>query len=156
MARSTMLKAGESAPEFDLLNQQGVAVSLSSLRRQGPVVVYFYPKDDTPGCTVEACAFRDVSQSLIEAGASVVGISSDDVESHARFAEKYALPFSLLSDPSGVVAKSYGVHKALGVLPGRATFVIDREGVVRKSFASRLLARRHVSQALEGVQKLAG
>jgi peroxiredoxin Q/BCP len=155
MARSTILSVGERAPDFELADQSGAVVSLASMRERGPVVVYFYPRDNTPGCTVEACAFRDVSRALMDAGASVVGISGDDVESHARFADKHALPFALLSDPNGGVAKSYGVRKTLGLLPGRATFVIDRDGIVRESFSSQLEARRHVSVALDAVRLLA-
>jgi thioredoxin-dependent peroxiredoxin len=155
MATSTILKVGERAPEFELADQRGAVVSLASMRERGPVVVYFYPRDNTPVCTAEACAFRDVSRTLIDAGASVVGISRDDVDSHARFAEEHALPFALLSDPHGGVAKSYGVRKTLGLFPGRATFVIDRDGIVRERFSSQLEARRHVNVALEAVRQLA-
>src|SRR5690606_34936307 len=100
------------------------------------VVLYFYPKDDTPGCTVEACSFRDAYAVFSDAGAEVVGISSDSVGAHKAFADKHRLPFRLLADHGGHVRASYGVKKTLGLIDGRVTFIIDRGGVVRHVFSS--------------------
>lgn len=115
-------------------------MSLAEYRGR-PVVVYFYPKDDTPGCTAEACAFRDQYQDFTQAGAEVIGISSDGPESHAHFAGKHRLPFVLLSDQGGAVRKAYGVSAMLGLLPGRVTFVLDKSGTIRHMFSSQLRAR---------------
>ncbi len=147
-------KPGDSAPDFALSDQRGETVRLSALRGR-PVVLFFYPKDDSPGCTAEACGFRDRYASFVEAGAEVLGISSDSVASHARFAAKHALPYRLLSDPDGEVQQLYGVQKSLGILPGRVTFMIDAEGVIQRRFASQLFPQRHVKAALELVEALA-
>lgn len=150
------LRVGDRAPDFSLPNEQGELVSLERLRTQGPVVVYFYPRDDTPGCTVEACAFRDSYEDFVEAGATVVGISADGEGSHRAFKEKYGLPFVLLTDADGRVAAAYGVKKTLGILPGRVSFVIDRDGVIQSVFDSQLRVRKHVTSALDVVRRLAG
>lgn len=142
------VEAGAEAPDFELADASGRKVKLSSFRGRKAVVLYFYPKDDTPGCTKEACSFRDHYEDFVEAGAEVLGVSSDDGASHERFTKKYALPFTLLSDPGGAVRKRYGVPATLGLLPGRVTFVIDREGVVRHVFNSQLAATKHVDEAL--------
>jgi peroxiredoxin Q/BCP len=126
------------------------------LLARGPVVLFFYPKDDTPGCTVEACAFRDSHDEFAQAGASVVGISSDSVESHDRFASKFRLPMTLLSDEGEKVRALYGVKSNLGFIPGRATFVIDREGVVRHVLVSQLRFEAHSREALSIVKSLPG
>ena len=141
------VKVGERAPEFALPDANGKEVSLASFRGR-PVVLYFYPKDDTPGCTKEACTFRDQYQDFQDAGAEVLGVSSDSSESHRKFAERHRLPFTLLADRGGKVRKSYGVPATLGLLPGRVTFVIDGQGVVRHVFNSQLDATRHVKEAL--------
>ena len=141
------VKVGERAPEFALPDANGKEVSLASFRGR-PVVLYFYPKDDTPGCTKEACTFRDQYQDFQDAGAEVLGVSSDSSESHRKFAERHRLPFMLLADRGGKVRKSYGVPATLGLLPGRVTFVIDGQGVVRHVFNSQLDATRHVKEAL--------
>src|SRR6476659_5205996 len=130
------LKVGDRVPSFTLPDQDGKAVSLEELLTSGCLVLYFYPKDDTPGCTVEACSFRDQHQDLLEAGACVVGVSSDDVDSHRRFATKYGIPFRLLADKGGKLRKQFGVPKTLGLLDGRVTYVIDRQGVIRHIFNS--------------------
>lgn len=146
---------GDEAPEFRLPDDAGQEVSLSELRAKGPVVVYFYPQDDTPGCTVEACSFRDSYEDFIGAGATVVGISADGGGSHRAFRDKHGLPFVLLTDEDRSVAAAYGVKKTLGLLPGRATFVVDRDGVVQSAFSSQLRVRHHVEQALDVVRRLA-
>jgi len=148
------LKVGDQAPDFTLPTSGGKEVRLSDLYGKKTVVVFFYPKDDTPGCTVEACSFRDSYDAFAEAGAEVVGISSDTVDSHDRFASKHGLPMTLLSDRDGKVRQLFGVKSTLGILPGRATFVIDRLGVVRHVFVSQLRAGAHVGEALTVVKGL--
>ena len=148
------IKVGDAAPEFDLTDAAGKRVRLSDFRGKRNVVLYFYPKDDTPGCTKEACSFRDSYQSFTDAGAEVIGVSSDDGASHQKFAEKFHLPFTLVSDTGGSVRKRYGVPATLGLLPGRVTFVIDRDGIVRHVFNSQLQATKHVDEALSVIKKL--
>lgn len=142
------LTPGMTAPDFELPDQQGGTVRLSQFRGKNAAVVYFYPKDDTTGCTAEACAFRDESPHFEAAGAVILGVSDDSSESHSRFASKYNLPFTLLSDKGGKVRKLYGVKKTLGIIPGRVTFVIDREGVIRRVFSSQVDFAGHVREAL--------
>jgi peroxiredoxin Q/BCP len=149
-----MLHSGERAPDFELASGAGDKIKLSDFAGKKCVVLYFYPKDDTPGCTVEACSFRDAYDVFAEAGAEVIGVSSDSVSSHERFAKKHNLPMTLLSDADGSVRAKYGVKSTLGLFPGRVTFVIDKEGVVRHSFSSQLRFSKHVDEALEVVKKL--
>ena len=148
------VRVGDLAPDFTLPDQTGTPIRLRDLLGRTTVVLYFYPKDQTPGCTIEARAFRDSYGGFAEAGAEVVGISSDSVASHRRFAAKEALPFLLLSDRGGTVRELYGVEKTLGILPGRVTFVIDTSGVVRHVYSSQLRATRHSQEALEAVDEL--
>jgi thioredoxin-dependent peroxiredoxin len=145
---------GEPAPDFTLPGPGGRAVSLAELRRGGTVVLYFYPKDQTPGCTIEACAFRDDIDAFSAAGAQVVGISRDDEASHARFAARHKLPFLLLSDTTGETHARYGVNKKLGLIPDRTTFVIDPQGIVRHVFSSMIRMRAHVDESLAIVRRL--
>ena len=152
---ATPPRVGEPAPDFTLPRSDGTRFRLSEAVRRGVVVLYFYPKDETMGCVAEACAFRDQYEVFTEAGAEVVGVSADSAESHRRFAAHHRLPFVLLTDADGVVRKRYGVGKALGILDGRITFVIDTQGVVRHVFSSRLLPTRHVSEALAVVREVA-
>jgi peroxiredoxin Q/BCP len=139
---------GDRAPDFTLPNQDGAEVALHDLLKTSAVVLYFYPKDDTPGCTAEACSFRDSYEVFKDAGAEVVGISSDSAADHQAFAKKHRLPFTLVSDAGGKVRKLYGVPSTLGLLPGRVTYVIDRAGIVRRVFNSQLRATKHVQEAL--------
>jgi peroxiredoxin Q/BCP len=118
-----------------------------------PLVVYFYPRDGTYGCTKEACGFRDQYEDFVAAGAEVIGVSPDDAASHAKFRENHRLPFTLLSDPRGDVAASWGVRKKLGI-PGRVTFVFDKSGVLRHRFDSMLRFGKHVDEALQIVKGL--
>jgi thioredoxin-dependent peroxiredoxin len=133
------LKVGEKAPDFSLPNEAGHLVSLKTLKGK-PVVLYFYPKDDTPGCTKEACGFRDTMPSLWKTGAVVLGVSLDGAESHRKFIQKYGLPFSLLTDEDATVSKSYGVYKEKNMYGKkfwgieRSTFVIDKAGTIRAVF----------------------
>jgi peroxiredoxin Q/BCP len=143
------IEVGGLAPDFTLPDQSGQPVSLSDFKGRKAVVLYFYPKDFTGGCTAEACAFRDSYEVFKEAGAEVIGVSSDSTDSHQGFAAKHRLPFVLLSDSGGKLRKQYGVPATLGLLPGRVTYVIDKEGVVRHIFNSQLAATRHVEEALK-------
>jgi len=148
-------RVGEPAPDFTLPRADGSPFRLSKAVRRGVVVLYFYPKDETMGCVAEACAFRDEYDVFTEAGAEVVGVSADSSESHRQFAAHHRLPFVLLTDADGAVRKLYGVGKALGILDGRMTYVIDTKGVVRDVFSSRLRPTRHVAEALAVVRGLA-
>ena len=146
--------AGSKAPNFTLPSQSGVMVNLKDFIGKKPVVLFFYPKDDTPGCTKEACAFRDDYEEFGKLDAEVIGISSDSVESHRRFAKKHDLPFTLLSDEGRKVRRLYGVPNAFGLFPGRVTYVIDEEGVVRHIFSSQLGVEQHVEEALKALQSI--
>lgn len=152
MARS--IQVGDKAPDFTLPSQSGESVRLGDRLGEHVVVLYFYPKDDTPGCTAEACAFRDSHEAFTGAGADVIGISSDSTGRHASFAGRHELPFTLLSDQGGQVRKTYGVPAVLGLLPGRVTYVIDRTGTVRHVFNSMTNIGQHVSDALAVVRQL--
>ncbi|HEX4214093.1 MAG TPA: peroxiredoxin [Candidatus Dormibacteraeota bacterium] len=146
-------EVGSLAPDFTLPDQNGKDVTLSELVKEKAVVLYFYPKDETPGCTAEACAFRDSYEVFSKAGAEVVGVSSDSVSSHQAFAGHHQLPFILLSDEGGKVRKRYGARSLLGLMPGRVTYVVDRERVIRHLFSSQLDAQRHVREAMEIIRK---
>jgi peroxiredoxin Q/BCP len=148
------IRVGDRAPDFTLPDQDGQPASLNELLRAGCLVLYFYPKDDTPGCTVEACLFRDENHTFADAGARVVGVSSDSVESHRSFADKCRIPFTLLSDRGGSVRARFGVPRTLGLIDGRVTYVIDGKGIVRHVFNSQIRARKHVEEALKLVQSL--
>ena len=140
------------APDFTLPSQAGEMVSLKDFIGTKPVVLFFYPKDDTPGCTKQACAFRHDYKEFGKLDAEVIGISSDSVDSHRRFASKHDLPFTLLSDEGGEVRKLYGVQNSFGLFPGRVTYVIDEEGMVRHIFSSQLGVERHVEEAIEALR----
>ena len=146
------LAIGTPAPDFELPDQHGNPVRLSRYRGSA-VVVFFYPKDDTSGCTIEACRFRDDFPQFQSSGAVILGVSNDSTESHTRFASKYNLPYTLLSDKGGRVRKLFGVKKTFGLIPGRVTFVIDREGVVRHIFSSQSSPARHVEEALAQISR---
>ena len=154
-ADNSSVAVGDRAPDFTLPDQHGKSTRLSDLLGRGAVVLYFYPKDETRGCTAEACGFRDAYQVFSDAGAEVVGVSSDSVESHRQFAQHHRLPFTLLSDAHGALRKRYGVPTTLGMIPGRVTYIIDRHGVVRHIFSSQLQVEKHISEALETLRALA-
>src|SRR6266705_3715609 len=148
------VKVGDRAPDFTLPSLTGEPVSLSSFLGKKDVVLYFYPKDNTPGCTAEACSFRDSYEVFQEAGAEVIGISSDSEKSHQQFAKQHHLPFILLSDLGGVVRKFYGVPATFGLLPGRVTYIIDKQGIVRHVFSSQFAPQMHVAEALKVLKEL--
>lgn len=152
MARG--IQVGDKAPDFTLQSQSGDQVRLHDRLGERVVVLYFFPKDGTPGCTAEACAFRDSHEVFTDAGAEVIGVSSDSVDSHATFAGRHKLPFTLASDQGGRVRKSYGVPAVLGMLPGRVTYVIDRQGTVRHVFNSMTRINHHINDALDVVKQL--
>lgn len=152
---NTTLKVGDRAPDFQLDGPGGRTVRLSDYLGKKNVVVFFYPKDETAGCTVEACSFRDSHQDFVDAGAEVIGISADSAASHERFATRHQLPMLLLTDSDGAVAARYGVRKALGFIPGRVTFLIDRTGVIRHITDGRLVLKGHAIKALATLKQLA-
>ncbi len=152
MARG--VQVGDKAPDFTLPSQTGEQVRLQDRLGERVVVLYFYPKDNTSGCTAEACAFRDSHEAFTDAGAEVIGVSSDSADRHAGFADRHRLPFTLLADQGGRVRRAYGVPAVLGLIPGRVTYVIDRSGTVRHVFNSMTNIDGHVGEALEVVRKL--
>lgn len=145
---------GDTAPDFTKAAQNGDRISLSQFRGAKTVVLYFYPKDETPGCTAEACTFRDHFEDFVDAGAVVIGVSQDSEESHKAFASRHRLPFLLVSDRDKALQKAFGVPKTMGLLPGRVTYVIDRDGVVQHVFNSQFNAKKHVREALRVVERL--
>lgn len=148
------VEVGSRAPDFTLPSQGAEMVSLKDFLGEKPVVLFFYPKDDTPGCTKEACAFRDSYDTFSELDAEVIGVSSDSVASHESFAARHDLPFTLLSDEGGRVRRLYGVPSTFGLFPGRVTYVMDKEGVVRHIFSSQIEATRHVEEALRALHSI--
>jgi peroxiredoxin Q/BCP len=148
------VNVGDKAPDFTLPSQTGDNVTLSQFFAKKNVVLYFYPKDESPGCTREACSFRDSYELFTDLGAEVIGVSADSVESHKAFAERHNLPFTLLSDVDNKVRKLYGVASTLGIIPGRVTFIIDKQGVVRHVFSSQLQAEKHVDEAVKILKEL--
>lgn len=156
MSTHQAVGVGDPAPDFTLPSSTGEMVSLSGFRGKSEVVLFFYPKDNTPGCTAQACAFRDSHEVFKEAGAEVIGISSDSEGSHRQFAKLWSLPFLLLSDSKGEVRARYGVARTLGLFPGRVTYLIDRAGVVRHVFSSQLQTGRHVREMLAKLREVPG
>jgi thioredoxin-dependent peroxiredoxin len=154
MFGQSTLAVGERAPDFSLQSQQRAVVKLADFLGKKTIVLFFYPKDGTPGCTAESCSFRDSHDAFSEAGAEVIGVSSDSADSHEQFAQKHGLPMTLLSDPGGQIAARYGIKPLFGLVPGRVTFVIDRQGLIRHVFSSQLRATKHVEEALAVVKQL--
>jgi len=151
---SSALKVGQEAPDFTLPSNKEDEFTLSKLRDQKNVVLYFYPKDETIGCTKEACSFRDNYSAFTDMGAEVVGISSDSVESHKSFAENHRLPFTLLSDQKKQIRKLYGANGTLGLFPGRITFIIDKRGFIRHIFSSQIQPTKHIQEALQILKEI--
>ena len=150
-----MIDPGTPAPDFQREAHDGSVVRLSDFRGKKSVVLFFYPKNDTLICTREACAFRDQHEVFSRAGAVVIGVSADTPESHQGFAARHRLPYLLLSDTAGKVARDYGVSKTLGILASRVTFLIDGQGIIRHRFSSSLNASGHVREALRVLKTLA-
>ncbi len=149
----TKVKPGDKAPLFTLSGPDGLQVSLSDFIGRQNLVIYFYPKDESYGCTKEACGFRDSYDEFKKMGTEVIGISMDDERSHRAFADHHRLPFILLSDPGGKTAQLYGLQRFMGI-SDRATFVIDKEGLVRMKYSSQVSMRKHIEKALQLVRTL--
>ncbi|NSL86595.1 peroxiredoxin [Chitinophaga sp. Mgbs1] len=150
---SSQIKTGDKIPSFSLQDQNGKTFQISSVLGKQPLVIYFYPKDETSVCTKEACSFRDSYQDFQKYGAVVIGISADNVASHQSFATHHSLPFTLLSDPKNEVRKLFGVPKTF-VIPGRVTYIVDKNGIVVHTFNSMRDGEKHVTEALEALRKL--
>ncbi len=149
----TSINVGDVAPDFSVPSNEG-DVSLAQ-HRGSWVVLYFYPADNTPGCTAEACSFRDAYEDFTDAGAVVIGVSGDSLEKHDGFAVKHKLPFTLLADEDGSLRAAYGITKQLGMFDPRITFVIDPKGVVREVFQSQLRVKEHQAKALKAIRSAA-
>ena len=148
------LKIGDNLPTFKLQDQNGNWINSENLKDE-VLVIYFYPKDDTPGCTAEACAFRDSHEDFIELGAKVIGVSADSISKHKDFVNRYKLPFTLLSDKSNDLRKKFGVPKSfLGLLPGRVTYIFDKNGKLVHVYDSQLNSKGHIKTSLETVKNL--
>ncbi len=147
------LVPGDRAPLIALLDGDGVERRSDALQGK-PLVLFFYPKDDTPGCTAEVCAFRDSYADLQALGAEVWGVSGDDASSHQRFASRHSVPFPLLVDSGNTLRQAFGVPSVLGLLPGRVTYVIDGEGVIRHVFNNLLDGAAHRQEAIDALRRL--
>lgn len=150
----TALKTGDKIPDFKAKDTNGNDFYSQKIVGQKPLVIYFYPKDNTPGCTAEACSFRDQYEDFKDLGAEVIGVSSDSVASHQKFTKQYKLPFILLSDSDKKIRTLFGVKPNLfGLLPGRVTYVVDKNGIIQMIFDS-MMASKHIPKALEAIKKL--
>lgn len=145
------IAVGDRVPAFTAVLQDGTTFDSSSVVGKKWLVLFFYPKDNTPVCTKEACAFRDSYALFVDAGAEVIGVSSDSAASHARFAAKHRLPFPIIADSDRSLRRLFGVPNTLGIFPGRVTYVIDREGIVRLAHSAMLASDEHVARALAAV-----
>ena len=148
------VQVGDRIPEFKLMDQNGDEFSSSQYVGSTAMVIYFYPKDDTPGCTKEACKFRDSYEEFTDKNVKVVGISADNIQSHKDFAAKYKLPFTLLSDTENKIRKLFGVKANMfGMIPGRVTYIVDKQGNVISIYESALNAEKHIEKALEALNQ---
>ena len=149
------LKTGDKIPQFSLVDQNGKNFNINSLLTKKALVIYFYPKDETAGCIKQACAFRDHYQDFKDAGAEVIGISSDSEDSHGSFADHHKLPFILLSDKDGFLRKEFGVPgDLLGLIPGRVTYIVDKQGTVKYIFNSQIRIEKHITESLRILKEL--
>lgn len=149
------IKIGDKCPYFSLLDQNGEMVAIKEIIGEKNIVIYFYPKDNTWGCTKQACSFRDSFQDFIDLGCEVIGISTDSVDSHKMFSTKYNLNFKILSDVDDEVREKFGVPKSLfGIIKGRVTYIIDKKGNVAWIFNSQLNAEGHISKSIEVLKEL--
>ena len=147
------LQIGDIIPNFTAKDTNNNDFDSTTIVGKKPVVFYFYPKDNTPGCTAQACSFRDQYEDFTDLGAEVIGISSDSVASHDKFSKRYKLPFLLLSDENAKLRKLFGVKtNLLGLIPGRVTYVVDNQGVIQLIFDS-MMATKHISKALDFLKK---
>lgn len=147
------LKAGDKIPSFQLADQDGQTFDINNVLGKHALVIYFYPKDETGGCTREACSFRDAYEDFTSRGAKVIGISGDNVESHRKFAKHHNLPFTLLADTGNKVRKLFGVPRTL-FIPGRVTYVVDKQGIITYVFNNLSDGPRHVKEALAALEKI--
>jgi peroxiredoxin Q/BCP len=152
-ASARPVTVGDPAPDFALADQRGEMIELRRFRGR-TLILYFYPRDHTVVCTTQACDFRDSYEIFRQADAEILGISSDTSASHAMFADQHGLPFTLLSDPGGLIRARYGVPRLLGLLPGRVTYVIDKQGIVRHIIRSAFSTNRHIRDALHAARQL--
>lgn len=153
MLKEEKIKVGDKIPMFNLKDQYGKDFFSKDYVGKTAMVIYFYPKDDTPGCTKEACKFRDTHEEFKKLNVKIIGISGDDVESHLNFANTYGLPFTLLADTNNTVRKLFGVPgSVLGLIPGRVTYVVDNRGVVTYIYNSMTNAENHIKEALKAIQ----
>ena len=148
------LKEGDKVPDFRLPDQDGKEVDMAERIGKQPLVIYFYPKDFTSGCTMEAHAFREMYEAFQKEGAEVFGISNDSVESHKRFAVEHELPFKLLSDQNNKVREMFGAF-GIGHTVGRVTFVVDKKGIIRMVFSSQIQPRKHVEESIRKIREMA-
>ena len=148
------IAVGDKAPDFTLPSNTGETVTLSQFFGKKNVVLFFYPKDESRGCTKEACAFRDSYEVFKDLGAEVLGINVGDLESHQKFVNKYMLPFRLLVDEDNRVRELYGVPSTLGIVSGRVTYVIDKKGIVRHIFSSQFQPEKHIEEAISVLRTL--
>jgi peroxiredoxin Q/BCP len=148
------IEVGDKLPIFRLYNQDGKRIDIANYIGK-PMVIYFYPKDDTPGCTKEACSFRDEYHHFTKSSVTIFGVSGDSIASHKKFQSKYRLPFDLLSDKNNTVRNLFGVPADLfGLIPGRVTYVIDRAAIVRHIFDSQMNVNKHIEEALKVLDAL--
>jgi peroxiredoxin Q/BCP len=144
---------GVKATDFTLPDENGIPFHLYEELKRGPLVIYFFPRDFTSGCTAEACEFRDNYGLFTKKGVRVAGISTDDAERHTSFKQKHSLPFRLLSDSGHRIADMFGVRRSLGIIPGRATFLIGKDGTVLHVFSSQLEPKRHIAESLNAIER---
>jgi peroxiredoxin Q/BCP len=154
-----MIAVGQRAPDFSGMTGSGKQLSLKDFRGKQHVILYFFPKDFTPGCTKEACSFRDRRSEIAKLDAEIIGASFDTAEKHKQFADAYQLPYPLLSDPDGAIAQAYGVGRLGGFLGGflptkRVTFVIDKDGIVQHVIKSELNIDKHIDEAIGVLKRL--
>ena len=153
MSGQNNIQVGDKIPVFSLKDQNGEEFDTSDYIGNTTMVIYFYPKDDTPGCTKEACKFRDSYEEFTDRNVKVIGISADDTQSHKDFAAKYNLPFTLLSDPDNKVRKLFGVKSNMfGMIPGRVTYIVNNKGIVQFMYDNMFNAEKHIDKALEALK----
>lgn len=143
------IDVGDPAPDFTATTADGQTISLADFKGRQAVVLFFYPKDNSPICTAEACSFRDAYEDFLKLGAAVIGVSSDSAESHREFAASQRLPYPLIPDEHDQLRQRFGVPNTIFVVPGRVTYVIDRDGIVRLKFNSQLFGSQHVDEAMQ-------